>query len=424
MAKGEGKRRGKGGRLLAVREPTIALCMIVRDEERFLDDCLEAVGPAVDEVVIVDTGSMDKTVEIARKHNARVFQVAWNHDFSEARNFSIGKATSDWILVLDADERIEASDLRKLRKTVKRAKKVDGIYLAVWNVGGEGPASTSAHYLVRLFRRKNEIRYQGRIHEVVRVPGATCFSNLRILHAGYALGEDRMEEKYSRDLEILLSMLRQDPANPVLNLYTGRTYFNLKRHAEALKCLKEAEARVELPPKDLSFYAYVLVMKAQVLSAMGRLEEAESAYRKGLHWMPDHLDLIYGLATLCWREERFTEAVLHYRKYLGVRSEVLQDPKRGYRQRVINSLGKAGEVCARLAEMFFQQGNCLGAIGEMKQALAFEPQSPRYSYRLGTLHATAGHFGEARRHFQQALCYEPSFQEARAALERIPVGPE
>ena len=423
MAKGEGKRAGKGGRLAAVREPTIALCMIVKDEEQFLDDCLGAVGWAVDEIVIVDTGSTDNTVEIARRHGARVFHVAWTHDFSEARNFSISKATADWILVLDADERIQASDLRKLRKTVRRAKKVDGIYLSVWNVG-DNPASTSAHYLVRLFRRKNEIRYEGRIHEVVKVPGATCFSNLRILHTGYALGEERMEEKYSRDLEILLSILKEEPANPVLNLYAGRTYFNLKKHTEAIECLEEAEARIELPPKDLSFYAYVLIMKAQVLSAMGRLEKAESAYRKGLHWMPDHLDLTYGLATLCWRDERFTEAVLHYRKYLRVRSEVLQDPERGYRQRVINSLGRAGEVCARLAEMFFQQGNCMGAIGEMKQALAFEPQSPLYSYRLGTLHAAAGQFGEARRHFEQALCHEPFFQEARAALERIPVGPE
>jgi tetratricopeptide (TPR) repeat protein len=139
--------------------------------------------------------------------------------------------------------------------------------------------------------------------------------------------------------------------------------------------------------------------------------------------MPDHLDLLYGLATVYWHEQRFTEAVLHYRKYLLVRGDIVKDARRGYRQRVINSLGKAGEVCARLADMLFQEGNCMGAIGEMKQAVAFEPRSPLYCYRLGTLHAAAGQFGEARQHFEQALSYEPFFQEARAALDRIPVGP-
>ena len=92
--------------LMTKRQPKLSLCMIVKNEQRWLEDCLNSVKDLVDEMIIVDTGSQDNTVEIAHRFGAKVFDHPWNGDFSEARNHSLGYATGDWILVLDADERL------------------------------------------------------------------------------------------------------------------------------------------------------------------------------------------------------------------------------------------------------------------------------------------------------------------------------
>ncbi|MCD6144071.1 TPR domain-containing glycosyltransferase [Thermococcus sp.] len=395
--------------------------MIVKNEEKFLDDCLKGIKEIVDEIVIVDTGSTDDTIEIAQKYNARIFHFAWNYDFSQARNFSISQATCDWILVLDADERIEKKDLPKIRKIIRESKKIDGIYMTIWNQGGN-PASISVHYLVRLFRRKSEIRYKGKVHELVMVPNATHLSDIKIIHLGYHLSEQRMEEKYLRDLNILLECNHKEPNNPILNFYIARTYYNLKKYAEALIYVDKSEALVELPPQNLSFYVCVLMMKANILMVMNKLHQAESVCQKGLQWMPGHLDVIHLLGTIYWSMQRFTEAVLYYRKYLLIREDILKDPRKGFHLRAISALGKAGEVYSRLAEIYFKEGNYIGAIGEMKQALKFNPSSPLYYYNLGTIYATRGQLMEARHNFQQALYYQPLFQKARDALDKIQLG--
>src|SRR3989344_8298667 len=110
------------------QKPLLSLCMIVRDEEKDLESCLKAVKDHVDEIVIVDTGSKDKTVEIAKKFTSKVFHFEWCDDFSAARNESLKHATGDWILVLDADERISKKDLEEIRKLIKN-KNEDGYAL-------------------------------------------------------------------------------------------------------------------------------------------------------------------------------------------------------------------------------------------------------------------------------------------------------
>ena len=92
--------------------PSIALCVIAKNEEEYLADCLDSARPFVDEIVVVDTGSTDRTVEIARAHGARIEHFTWINDFAAARNFAIEAATKDWILMLDADERLEPTRVR------------------------------------------------------------------------------------------------------------------------------------------------------------------------------------------------------------------------------------------------------------------------------------------------------------------------
>src|SRR3989338_5592832 len=95
---------------------TISLCMITKNEEKYLEQCLNSVKDLVDETIIVDTGSTDKTKEIAKRFNAKVYDFKWADDFSAARNESLKHATKDWILILDADEVMDKEAVKTIKE--------------------------------------------------------------------------------------------------------------------------------------------------------------------------------------------------------------------------------------------------------------------------------------------------------------------
>lgn len=164
---------------------TLSLCMIVKNEERHLARCLMSATPAVDEIIIVDTGSTDRTKDIARAFGAKVSDFAWTNDFSEARNISLSKATGDWILVLDADEVISALDYPAIEKIIKKkAARPVGYVLNTRNytnqVSSKGWIANDRKYLleeagtgwfpsakVRLFVNDKRIQFHNPVHEFV-----------------------------------------------------------------------------------------------------------------------------------------------------------------------------------------------------------------------------------------------------------------
>ena len=164
---------------------TLSLCMIVKDEEQHLARCLLSAKPVVDEIIIVDTGSTDRTKDIARAYGARVFDFPWTNDFSEARNHSLSMATGDWILVLDADEVISPLDYPELERIVKKKPARPVAYAMVTRnytneVAAQGWTANDRKYgkdeagtgwfpslKVRLFINDNRIRFQNPVHEFV-----------------------------------------------------------------------------------------------------------------------------------------------------------------------------------------------------------------------------------------------------------------
>lgn len=146
---------------------SISLCMIVLNEEKFLKRSLTNVAPYVDEMIIVDGGSTDKTLEIARSFNARIFQSPWKEDFAAQRNISLKHAKNDWILVIDADEIYEKKLLEALQSLALNNIGIDAFAFPRKNFIDGKQTSAYPDHQTRFFKRDKEIRYERLIHEVV-----------------------------------------------------------------------------------------------------------------------------------------------------------------------------------------------------------------------------------------------------------------
>ena len=165
----------------------LSVCMIVRNEEKNIERCLISIKDIADEIIIVDTGSTDKTTEICKKFNVKLINHKWNDDFSEARNISLDYATKDYILFLDADEEISKEDRTKLKALLNKDSLEEGYFLKLSNVikGNE----VGDYTVFRLFKNNPKYRFKGKIHEQVattiqELNGKKCIGtlNIKIIH--------------------------------------------------------------------------------------------------------------------------------------------------------------------------------------------------------------------------------------------------
>jgi tetratricopeptide (TPR) repeat protein len=226
---------------------TISLCVIAKDEENMLPDLLTSVKGAVDEIVFVDTGSQDATVEIARAAGARVFHHAWQDDFSAARNAALAQAKGDWVLVLDCDERLVPGAAIALRQAVQRNDFDLGL-LPLYNathMGANvqdvlsGKASMGAPSLLpRLLRKDPGLRWTGRIHETVAEwykvgPKRIAELPIKIVHLGYAKAVVDEKKKAERNLFLLEQSCAEQPDNSVMWSHLARVHINAGKNEAA-----------------------------------------------------------------------------------------------------------------------------------------------------------------------------------------------
>lgn len=195
---------------------SLAVCLIVRDEEQALARCLASVEELAAELIVVDTGSQDRTVEIARARGARVIEWAWRDDFAAARNVSLEAATADWILILDADEYLDTEARLALRRFLWEPP--PGLPRCQLQIHNQG-AKTLVHFLPRLFPRHAGLRYRGRIHESLAYtgPGVSTMPlvpDIRIQHTGYRQEIYAAKNKAQRNLKLLQQQLAEEPDQP------------------------------------------------------------------------------------------------------------------------------------------------------------------------------------------------------------------
>ncbi len=282
---------------------TLSLCMIVRDEEEMLPRSLAAVRDAVDEIIVVDTGSTDRTIEIARSFGAKVIEREWTGSFADARNASFDAATGDWVMFLDADEVLVADDAQRLREILGRTWR-EAFYLVETNFTGElGDGTAVTHNAMRVFRNRPEYRFEGRIHEQIAhnlpsgQPERIEITDVRVEHYGY-LGVVRdAKDKSRRNIE-LLERQRDEGAGEdsgFLHFNLGSEYAALGENEDACASLETAWQLMRGKP-DLAAYGYIPALVARLVRARrvtGRLQAAIDLADEGLRLLPGFTDLVF-----------------------------------------------------------------------------------------------------------------------------------
>ncbi len=275
----------------------LSACLIVKDESDQLPRCLRSLAPVADQVVVVDTGSRDGTVEVARAHGARVAVVPWRGDFSAARNAALGLASGDWILVLDADEELDDSTLPQLRQALS-APGAEAYWCRVVSYLGETPddGNVVENQSVRLFRNRRAYRFRGRIHEQILPALAEAgaqpqASPVTILHYGYLSSVVALKQKIARNAALLEEETARHPEDAFSWFNLGTEHLRAQRLAEA----EEAFRRSLLltgpeKPRYLSVAVRNLVL---TLRAQGKHAEVLEVLRQYQSVFPDYTDLVY-----------------------------------------------------------------------------------------------------------------------------------
>ncbi len=319
------------------REPKISLCMIVKNEERFLDACLRSAAPCVDEMVIVDTGSTDRTVEIAQGHGARVLHFEWCNDFAAARNFALAHATGDWILSLDADEVLCPETPAKVLDLVKDPG-VAGYHMRFQNLYTS--KKSIGVVMVRLFRNLPGLEWANRIHEQVtpklveladREGLMMSVSDAEVEHHGYK--DDVMEgrQKNDRNDELFQLHLEENP-DDIYMLYKYGDF--LRRHterwAEARDCLRWAldliAKKPPSAPRTIPYASEIAALLALEHMRNGQTAEAEEILDSALRRFTPTPNLHYLAASLALASGDGDEAIHHYERCLSYRGQVLVVP--------------------------------------------------------------------------------------------------
>lgn len=288
----------------------ISLCMIVKNEEKVLARCLESVRELVDEIVIADTGSEDRTVEIARQYTGLVYEIPWKDDFAWARNFSFSKAGREYCMWLDADDVISPENREKFLASKKRMDGTEDVVMMKYgmNEGPDGVPSFS-YYRERILKNHRGFRWKGRVHEAIEPRGKIVYWDAVISHKKEGAGEP------GRNLRIYEKMKEEEEAfGPRELFYYGRELMyngRFRDGAEILqKFLKREDGWVENKVE-------ACMNLALCLGKIGRKEEELQAMLRTLEWGEPRAETCCGIGGWFMEREDWKTAAFWYRQALA-----------------------------------------------------------------------------------------------------------
>ncbi|MCI9360285.1 MAG: glycosyltransferase [Hungatella sp.] len=281
----------------------ISQCMIVKDEEQNIERALSWGKEILWEQIVVDTGSTDRTVELAEKAGAKVYSFLWTDDFAAAKNFALDKARGDWIAFLDADEYLTPQDARKIFQVLKGlpSGKFDGISMGCQNLDEQGRIFSSGT-LIRFFRNTPQLRYRRRIHEQLEAAGGRKLhigdvtKEISIFHTGYQNKVLTEKTKEGRNFRLIAKELEDHPDSYEMMGYMGDEYFSNGDYGEAEKWYYKA---IDHMPAALdeydqrSAYTFTKLLKRLMEKEGKNQEEIERVYRQAVSKLPGEADFDY-----------------------------------------------------------------------------------------------------------------------------------
>ncbi len=333
----------------------LSFCLIVRDRARVLEPCLLSIRPWVDEMIVVDTGSVDDTPQIAQRLGAKVFHFTWCDDFAAAHNDSLRHAGGGWLFWMDSDDSIDPENGRKLRELANRP--LDQSPMAyVMQVHYTGPdagerGDVKIYNQVKMFRNDPRIQFDGRLHmdvmpSIQRFRGRVERTDVFVVHSGCDHTPEAQRRRFERNLRIMRLEEAERPDNPLTLFNLGRAYADVNRHAEAIPILRRS---IELASPEVS---QVPLSYAEVIASFVELGQVEAAWRtcqESRRLFPRNVELLFWEGVLAHRLGRLADAARAYRAVLAMRQEqhvVAIDPAvRGYKAHqnlagVYNEMGR------------------------------------------------------------------------------------
>ncbi|MGL5034632.1 MAG: glycosyltransferase [Microcystaceae cyanobacterium] len=344
----------------------LSLCMIVQNEAANICSCLESVKELVDEMVILDTGSEDNTVEIAKNHGAKVIEGNWTEDFSVARNQALKSVTGDWVLVLDADETLNPKIIDRLKTAI-----ADDQNLVINLMRQEIGAAQSPYSAVsRLFRNHPELKFNRPYHEtiddsvlallkkepqwqILDLPGVA------ILHTGYRPDVIKNLDKGDRAQKLLEKAFADNPQDPYLCSKLGALYLKIGKEKEGLKLLKQGL----------------------------KTNQAQAPVRYELH---------YHLANAYNHQQKWELALKHYQK--AINEPILVPLKLG----ALHNFGA----------LLYQVGDLTTAQKICETIIQIDPTLSVGYYNLGMVLKSQNRLLEAIRAYQKAIDLNPNYAAA------------
>ncbi len=340
----------------------LSAALIVRDEAGVLEDCLASVRAVVDEIVVVDTGSRDSSPEIAARFGARVIHHRWSDDFAEARNVGLEAARGEWILYIDADERLAPVDPAAVRRLLSGAPEV------AFRLGLRPDLRSTPYREYRLWRHDPRIRFRGRIHEKVTPaiaavaaadgrPISDC--ELLLTHIGY---EGDQTHKHRRNLPLLRAQLAREPDNLFNRHHLARVLQGLGENDEAASVL---EAGVELARRRPRDPLGVLVFTDLVRVRRARGDDITELLAEGRRRYPNNKLLWWIEAATNVKSGRYVEALALLDRLVAVDLSALAPDEPAYDERIFKDFAQEA------------RGACLFHLGRYAEAAAAYAEAMR-----------------------------------------------
>jgi glycosyltransferase involved in cell wall biosynthesis len=352
----------------------LSACVITKNEEVNLPTCLQSIQSIVQEIIVVDTGSTDSTIEVAKSFGAHVFQIPWENDFSKAKNYALDRATGDWVIFLDADEYFTADSTPLIPQVIQEAeeKNCDMIISLLSNYDTATKQMSNSIHHVRIFRNHPDIRYTGAIHERVVKAGETpkalnAMGALKIIHTGYSEKVYKTKDKRKRNLELLLEELKKNPESGNIHFYLAETYVSLHQyeqglyHAEKVLELKNTTLLGIMEKNYLNLITCLIQLQREKEEIVKRIKEAITKF-------PDYPDFYIYLGDVYLKEHRLYDALEAYTNGMRNINNAFQSQS--------NVPHQAPKILDLIGQLYYKTNQIHESVNSFVKAL----QIDRYEY--------------------------------------------